>query len=223
MESQQTMGVGQADDPGQRWHGRALQVAASAVAWLTIAVARGGHRMAGAPRGESSSTSAGGMVATGEDDGGGRQGGARPAVEGGKAGHGRGRRWRPRQGRRWREEEGRWPRRRWPATGNGAAWRGRAARRDAGGRRGCGARRGVASGEAAGGGKGTGGGGGGDGSARYQSHVRKRKSRGGAIDMFHDAQGLHEWSGKDVEQRGAWWRLRTRVVDWIVGKSEQVD
>jgi len=31
------MGVGQADDLGQRWHGRPLQVAGSVVAWPTTA------------------------------------------------------------------------------------------------------------------------------------------------------------------------------------------
>ena len=61
------MGLGQADDPDRRWHGRPLQVARP-----TIAVARGGRGMPGAPRGESGSTGAGGT----------------PAVEGGKAGHG---------------------------------------------------------------------------------------------------------------------------------------
>ena len=35
------MGVGQADDPGRWWHGRLLQVAGSAVALPTTAVARG--------------------------------------------------------------------------------------------------------------------------------------------------------------------------------------
>jgi hypothetical protein len=30
----------------------------------------------------------------------------------------------------------------------------------------------------------------------YQSHVRKRKSYGAAMDMFHEAQGLHGWSGE---------------------------
>ena len=76
MESQRTMGVGQADDPGRRWHGRPLQVAGSAVARSTTTVARGGRRMPRAPRGESGSTGAGGT----------------PALDGGKAG--RGRRWR---------------------------------------------------------------------------------------------------------------------------------
>ncbi|XP_066310028.1 uncharacterized protein [Miscanthus floridulus] len=78
MESQRTMGVGQADDLGRRWHGRPLQVAGSAVARPTTTVARGGRGMPGAPRGESSSTGAGGTAAAAEAGGGGRQGGARP-------------------------------------------------------------------------------------------------------------------------------------------------
>ena len=80
------MGVGQADNPGRRWHDRPLQVAGLAVARPTTAVARG--RIPGAPRGESGSTDAGGTAATTEGGGGGQQGGARPAVEGGKVGHG---------------------------------------------------------------------------------------------------------------------------------------
>ena len=58
-ESQRTNGVGQANNLGRRGHGRPLQVAGSAVARPTTAVARGGRGMLDAPRGESGSTGAG--------------------------------------------------------------------------------------------------------------------------------------------------------------------
>ena len=61
-ESQRTSGVGQADEPGRRWHGRALQVSRPAGAWPRTAVARGGCGKPGAPRGEAGSAGAGGTA-----------------------------------------------------------------------------------------------------------------------------------------------------------------
>ena len=52
-ESQRTTGVGETDELGRRWHGRALQGPRPVVARPGPAVASGGRGMAGAPRGEA--------------------------------------------------------------------------------------------------------------------------------------------------------------------------
>ncbi|XP_066392883.1 uncharacterized protein [Miscanthus floridulus] len=111
------MGVGQADDPGRRWHGRALQVAGSAVARSTTAVACGGRGMLGAPRGESGSTGAGGTAAAVEAGGGGRQGGAKP---------------RRGEGAAWAQEPTRGPGRERRGAGRGAGSQPRATTRRGG-------------------------------------------------------------------------------------------